>query len=86
LLSGLGQARGGAVSAVVPLADAQLITHRELSYAIAKTIAETAIDSCKANGYSVSPSSSTAPAMRVAGLHRAQFSYFDRCLRPAVCR
>jgi hypothetical protein len=54
LLSGLGQARGGAVSAVVPLADAQLITHRDLSYAIAKTIAETAIDSCKANGYSVS--------------------------------
>ena len=54
MLSGLGQARGGAVSAVVPLADAQLITHRELSYAIAKTIAETAIDSCKANGYSVS--------------------------------
>ena len=45
---------GGAVSAVVPLADAQLITHRDLSYAIAKTIAETAIDSCKANGYSVS--------------------------------
>jgi hypothetical protein len=37
---------GGVVSAVVPLADAQLITHRYLSYAIAKTIAETAIDSC----------------------------------------
>ena len=32
----------------------QLITRRDLSYAIAKTIAETAIDSCKANGYSVS--------------------------------
>ena|SRR5271166_6591618 len=45
---------GAAVSAVVPLAHAQLITHRDLSYSIAKTIAETAIDSCKANGYSVS--------------------------------
>jgi uncharacterized protein GlcG (DUF336 family) len=45
---------GAAVSAVVPFAHAQLITHRDLSYAIAKTIAETAIDSCKANGYSVS--------------------------------
>jgi hypothetical protein len=45
---------GATVSAVVPLAHAQLITHRDLSYAIAKTIAETAIDSCKANGYSVS--------------------------------
>jgi uncharacterized protein GlcG (DUF336 family) len=45
---------GVAVSAVVPLAHAQLITHRDLSYAIAKTIAETAIDSCKASGYAVS--------------------------------
>src|SRR6266851_7670764 len=44
----------GAVSAVVPLAQAQLLTHRDLSYAIAKTIAETAIDSCKAKGYAVS--------------------------------
>jgi hypothetical protein len=32
---------GPAVSAVVPLAHAQLITHRDLSYGIAKTIAET---------------------------------------------
>jgi uncharacterized protein GlcG (DUF336 family) len=45
---------GAAVSAVSPLAHAQLITHRDLSYAVVKTIAETAIDSCKANGYSVS--------------------------------
>jgi uncharacterized protein GlcG (DUF336 family) len=44
----------GAVSAVVPLAHAQLLTHRDLSYAIAKTIAETAIDSCAAKGYAVS--------------------------------
>jgi uncharacterized protein GlcG (DUF336 family) len=44
----------GAVSAVVPLAQAQLLTHRDLSYAIAKTIAETAIDSCAAKGYAVS--------------------------------
>ena len=44
----------GVASAVVPLAQAQLLTHRDLSYAIAKTIAETAIDSCKAKGYAVS--------------------------------
>ena len=44
----------GAVSAVVPLAQAQLLTHRDLSYAMAKTIAETAIDSCAAKGYPVS--------------------------------
>src|SRR5271166_372512 len=43
-----------AVSAVVPLAQAQLLTHRDLSYAMAKTIAETAIDSCAAKGYAVS--------------------------------
>jgi len=43
-----------AVSAAVLPAHAQLITHRDLSYAAAKTIAETAIDSCKASGYSVS--------------------------------
>ena len=44
----------GAVSAVAPLTQAQLLTHRDLSYAIAKTIAETAIDSCAAKGYAVS--------------------------------
>ena len=44
----------GAVSAVVPLAQAQLLTHRDLSYATAKAIAETAIDSCAAKGYAVS--------------------------------
>jgi len=43
----------GAVSGVVTLAQAQLLTHRDLSYAMAKTIAETAIDSCKAKGYAV---------------------------------
>jgi hypothetical protein len=35
----------GAMSAVAPLAHAQLLTHRDLSYSMAKTIAETAIDS-----------------------------------------
>ena len=44
----------GAVSAVVPLAQAQLLMHRDLSYAMAKRIAETAIDSCAAKGYAVS--------------------------------
>ena len=44
----------GAMSAVVPAAQAQLLTHRDLSYAMAKTIAEAAIDSCAAKGYAVS--------------------------------
>ena len=44
----------GGLSAVAPLAHAQLLTHRDLSYAISKTIAETAIDSCGAKGYGVS--------------------------------
>ena len=33
---------------------AELLTHRDLSYAAAKTIAETAIESCTAKGYRVS--------------------------------
>jgi citrate synthase len=44
----------GAMSAVAPLAHAQLLTHRDLSYSMAKTFAETAIDSCAAKGYAVS--------------------------------
>ena len=44
----------GGLSAVAPLAHAQLLTHRDLSYAISKTIAETAIDSCGAKDYGVS--------------------------------
>ena len=42
-----------AVAAALP-AKAQLLTHRDLSYAMAKVIAETAIDSCAAKGYAVS--------------------------------
>jgi uncharacterized protein GlcG (DUF336 family) len=44
----------GGLSAVAPLAHAQLLTHHDLSYAISKTIAETAIDSCAPKGYGVS--------------------------------
>ena len=44
----------GALSAIVPPAQAQLLTHRDLSYAMAKSIAEAAIDSCAAKGYAVS--------------------------------
>ena len=35
-------------------ADAQLLSHKDLSSSIAFTIAQTAIDTCKANGYAVS--------------------------------
>jgi uncharacterized protein GlcG (DUF336 family) len=40
-------------SACVPPAQAQLLTHRDLSYAMAKTIAEAAIESCGSHGYAV---------------------------------
>ena len=43
-----------AVGAFAPSANAQLLTHRDLSYAMAKTIAEAAIESCGAKGYAVS--------------------------------
>jgi uncharacterized protein GlcG (DUF336 family) len=44
----------GLIGAVAVPAQAQLLTHRDLSYPMAKTIAETAIQSCGANGYAVS--------------------------------
>ena len=50
-------------------AHAQLLSRRDLSYSIAKTIAETAIESCTANGYRVSavvadPAGETIVALR----------------------
>jgi uncharacterized protein GlcG (DUF336 family) len=39
--------------ALAPPAQAQLLTHRDLSYAMAKTIAEEAIASCGSHGYAV---------------------------------
>jgi uncharacterized protein GlcG (DUF336 family) len=44
----------GLVCASALPADAQLVTHRDLSYPIARTIAEAAIASCGAEGYAVS--------------------------------
>ena len=44
----------GSASALTPPAHSQLLTHRDLSYTVAKTIAEAAIDSCAAKGYAVS--------------------------------
>jgi uncharacterized protein GlcG (DUF336 family) len=41
-------------SALALPAQAQLLTHRDLSYAMAKTIAEAAIVSCGSHGYAVS--------------------------------
>ena len=42
------------LGAHVSMAHAQLLSRRDLSYSIAKTIAETAIESCTAKGYRVS--------------------------------
>jgi uncharacterized protein GlcG (DUF336 family) len=39
---------------LAPAANAQLITHRDLSYPMALTIATAALDACKARGYPVS--------------------------------
>jgi uncharacterized protein GlcG (DUF336 family) len=44
----------GLLAAAVSPADAQLLTHRDLSYAIARTIAEAAIENCQAKGFGVS--------------------------------
>jgi uncharacterized protein GlcG (DUF336 family) len=41
-------------SALAPTAGAQLLNHKDLSASIAITIAQTAIETCKANGYAVS--------------------------------
>ena len=43
-----------AIGVVGQPVEAQLLIHRDLSYAMAKTIAETAIESCAAKGYAVS--------------------------------
>src|ERR1700681_4208862 len=40
--------------ALAPTAGAQLLNHKDLSASIAITIAQTAIETCKANGYAVS--------------------------------
>src|SRR6202046_1908953 len=42
------------ILALAAPASAQLLEHKDLSASIAITIAQTAIDTCKANGYSVS--------------------------------
>ena len=39
---------------LIATADAQLLTHKDLSLAMATTIAQGAIDACKAQGYNVS--------------------------------
>ena len=39
---------------LIATADAQLLTHKDLSLAVATTIAQGAIDACKAQGYNVS--------------------------------
>src|SRR5271155_3373387 len=49
-----GLALTGLCAVVATIAHAQLLTHRDLSYSIAKAIAETALESCAAKGYRVS--------------------------------
>jgi uncharacterized protein GlcG (DUF336 family) len=50
----VGIAAAAVSPAFLPPAQAELLTHKDLSLAIAKTIAETAIADCKAKGYAVS--------------------------------
>jgi uncharacterized protein GlcG (DUF336 family) len=40
--------------ACIPSANAQLLSHKDLSVGVATTIARTAIDTCKAQGYNIS--------------------------------
>ena len=42
------------LSALASPASAQLLSHKDLTASIAMTVAQTAIDTCKANGYAVS--------------------------------
>jgi uncharacterized protein GlcG (DUF336 family) len=44
----------GLIAVPASPAPAQLLTHRDLSYAVAKAIAEAAVESCEAQGYRVS--------------------------------
>jgi len=41
----------GLLWCTVSAAQAQLVTHRDLTYSVAKSIAEAALDSCEARGY-----------------------------------
>jgi uncharacterized protein GlcG (DUF336 family) len=41
----------GLIGTLASPADAQLLTHRDLSYSIGKAIAEAAVESCEAKGY-----------------------------------
>lgn len=68
--------RLAALAVASSAANAQLLTHKDLSYAMAKTIAETAVEDCKARGYAVSAvvvdrAGDTMVALRAdnAGLH-----------------
>src|SRR4051794_5373274 len=47
-------ALAGLLAGIATTAQAQLLTRKDLSYSIAKMIAETAIESCAAKGYRVS--------------------------------
>jgi uncharacterized protein GlcG (DUF336 family) len=49
-----GGLAGAAALALAPQAEAQLITQKALTHAIALTIAQTAVETCKAKGYSIS--------------------------------
>jgi hypothetical protein len=46
--------QAGFAAVRVTAAQAQLLTNRDISYSVAKTIAETAMESCTAKGYRVS--------------------------------
>ena len=52
-LAAIAVTSAGAFALAAP-AGAQLLSHKDISAAIAMTIVQTAIDACKANGYSVS--------------------------------
>jgi uncharacterized protein GlcG (DUF336 family) len=49
-----GVALAAALTGMAGGANAQLLSHKDISLAMATTIAQTAIETCKANGYAVS--------------------------------
>ncbi len=78
----------GLLGALALPAQAQLLTHHDLSYAMAKTIAETAIESCGAHGYAGIARGQCQPShageRSTQGLHRAQFPHVHHGLCQAV--
>jgi uncharacterized protein GlcG (DUF336 family) len=73
------------VLAVVPSANAQVLNHKDLSLAMATTIAMTAIETCKAQGYNVSAHVIGREGQVILGLRneKAGLATFENSMKKA---